>query len=149
MREPLYEVCQCGMTGSTYELTLHGTEHPPVMIHTDDPEVVMDLVMEHVHYYYKKSVHEKIKALMPEPSYIGYIDSYSTPHGKAEIRSSKMSFDNGMTNYEVLVDGTRRFSSAYYHVALGRYVKEVYSLIFTIISAQITHLITWLGGSEE
>ena len=149
MKEQLYEITQADFDGSTYVLTLKNTTSAPVTIRTDKEDVVLDLVMEHVHFYYKKIVHEKVKGLMDEPLYIGFIDEYSTPLGKVEFRSSKLGFANGITNYEVIVDGTRRFSSAYYHTALARYVTEVYTLIFTNVSSQIAHIITWLGGPEE
>lgn len=149
MKVQLFEVTMADYDGSTYVLTLKNTTAAPVTIRTDKADVVLDLVLEHVHYHYKKIVHEKIKSLMAEPLYIGFIDEYSTPFGKVEIRSSKLGFSNGLTNYEVFVDGKRRFSSAYYHIALARYITEVYSLICVNVSAQITHLITWLGGPEE
>lgn len=140
MKEQLFEVHQCDMDGETYVLTLQGTGHTPVTIRTDNSEVVLDLVMEHVHYHYKKIVQEKIKALMPAPLYIGFIDGLNTPFGKIEFRSRKQ--DDVI--YEVMVDGEREHKSAFYHTALAEYVKELYTLVELNVSAQIRHLVEWL-----
>lgn len=149
MKEQLFEVKHCGPQGTTYELTLKSTSAAPVTIRTDKVDVVLDLTLEHVHYHYKKVAQEKIKGLAAEPLYIGFIDEHSTPYGKIEFRSSKLGFANGLTNYEIIVDGKRSYSSAYYHNALAYYVMQAYALISITVSAQIAHLITWLGGPEE
>ena len=140
MKEELYEVYQCDADGGTYQLTLHGTGRTPVTIRTDNPDVVLDLVMEHVHFYYKKIVQEKIKALRPNPLYIGFIDDFCTPFGKIEFRSRK----GTGTIFEIIVDGEREYTSAFYHTALVDYVKELYTLINLNVSAQIRHLVEWL-----
>ena len=140
MREQLYEVMMCGPFGCTYELKLKYPGQVPVTIRTDEASVVFELVFEHVHYHYRNIVHEKIKNLMKEPAYIGFIDELITPFGKIEFRSSKA----GKICYEVLVDGERAHSNAYYHTALAEYVKELYTLVNLNVSAQIRHLVEWL-----
>ena len=140
MREQLFEVIQCDPEGATYELTLKGTSSAPVTIRTDNAEVVTDLVLEHVHFHYKKIIHEKVKSLMHDPMYIGFIDELVTPFGKIEFRSSKC----GVVCYEILVDGEREYTCAFYHTALAEYVHQLYMLVNTNVSAQIRHLIEWL-----
>lgn len=147
MREQLYEVMMCGPFGYTYELTLKhpcvGSTYPglaPVTIRTDEASVVFDLVFEHVHCQYRKIAREKIKNLMNEPVYIGFIDELNTPFGKIEFRSRKQD----KVIYEVMVDGEREHTSAVYHTALAAYIKELYTLINLNVSAQIRHLVEWL-----
>ena len=147
MREQLFDVMMCGPFGYTYELTLKhpglGSEYPsasPVTIRTDESSVVFDLVFEHVHCQYRKIVREKIKNLMDEPVYIGFIDELKTPFGDIAFRSSKAE----KICYEILVDGERAYTSAVYHTALAVYVKELYTLVNLNVSAQIRHLVEWL-----
>ena len=140
MKEQLFEVIQCDPEGCTYALTLKGTSSAPVTIRTDNADVVTDLVLEHVHYHYKKIIHEKVKGLMHDPMYIGFIDELVTPFGKIEFRSRKQS----EVIYEIMVDGEREYTNAFYHTALAEYVKELYMLININVSAQIRHLIEWL-----
>ena len=141
MREQLFDVMMCGPFGCTYELTLKYLGQVPVTIRTDEASVVFELVFEHVHYHYRNIVHEKIKNLMKEPAYIGFIDELITPFGKIEFRSSKA---ENTTFYVTLIDGERAHLSAYYHTALAEYVKELYTLVELNVSAQIRHLVEWL-----
>ena len=140
MKERLFDVMMGGPLGNTYELTLKYQDLEPVTLRTDNVNAVFDLVLEHVHYHYRNIVHEKIKNLLKEPAYIGFIDELVTPYGKVEFRSRKYH----VVNYEIVVDDECERVSAYYHMALADYVKELYTLVNLNMSNQIRHLIEWL-----